>query len=108
MRIVRDCAHSVPLTLPCRHCDRLLKTVLTECMHCTSMIETRTGEKGIQDAINQGWSVDGAGDLICRACNEARAEIVGDEDDGMCHGGPDCRCHCDECGEHMERCECEE
>lgn len=54
-------------------------TVLVECMHCTSMIETRTGEEGVQDAINQGWSVDGAGDLICAACTEAREELIGDE-----------------------------
>lgn len=29
-------------------------------------------------------------------------------DDGMCHRGPDCDCFCDRCGEHLERCECED
>lgn len=24
----------------------------------------------------------------------------------MCDGGPDCACFCTECGEHLERCEC--
>lgn len=27
-------------------------------------------------------------------------------EDGMCCGGPDCKCYCDGCGEHLERCEC--
>lgn len=26
----------------------------------------------------------------------------------MCHGGPDCQCFCPNCGEHLERCECED
>lgn len=32
----------------------------------------------------------------------------GADDDGMCHGGPDCQCFCEGCGEHLERCECDD
>lgn len=53
-------------------------TVLTECMHCDSMIETRTGAQGVRDALARGWESDGAGDLVCPACALSRAEEVED------------------------------
>ena len=54
-------------------------TVLVECMNCSAMIEVRTGCRGIDDALSQGWTLDGAGDLNCERCSEARAEILGYE-----------------------------
>lgn len=54
-------------------------TILVSCMHCTEMVEVRTGCKGIDDALSQGWELDGAGDLTCRECSAARAEVVGDD-----------------------------
>lgn len=54
-------------------------TILVACMHCPEMLEVRTGCKGIDDALSKGWSLDGAGDLLCRACTEAREELIGDE-----------------------------
>lgn len=59
--------------------DDARATVLTECMHCPAMIETRTGEQGVQDGIAAGWLVDSFDDLVCPVCTEARAEMLGDE-----------------------------
>lgn len=54
-------------------------TVLVACMHCDEMVEVRTGCRGIDDALSAGWTLDGAGDMICVRCSEARAEMIGDE-----------------------------
>ena len=87
------CIHGVSLSDPCEWCLRVSEinggevgipddpdaTVLVECMNCPAMIEVRTGCVGIDDALSQGWEIVSDGDLVCGACSEARAEIVGDE-----------------------------
>lgn len=54
-------------------------TVLVACMHCSEMIEVRTGCKGIDDALSKGWEIDAFSDLRCPRCSEAQAEMIGDE-----------------------------
>lgn len=86
------CLHGVSLSDLCDLCLRVSEingggsagipddpdaTVLVDCSVCPTILEA--GCRGIDDALSQGWEIDAAGDLVCMACSEARAEIVGDE-----------------------------
>lgn len=54
-------------------------TVLTSCLFCPAVIETRTGLDGVAEMHDAGWEAVSGLDWCCPACSQARAEIVGDE-----------------------------
>jgi len=54
-------------------------TVLTECLFCDSVIETRTGQEGIAEMGRAGWEILTYGDWACPKCSESRADLIGEE-----------------------------
>jgi hypothetical protein len=53
-------------------------TVLTECLFCDAMIETRTGLEGIAEMEAAEWEAVAGGDWCCPKCSESRAEAAGE------------------------------
>lgn len=53
--------------------------VLTECLFCPAMIETRTGLEGVREMGAAGWEAVAGGDWCCTKCSESRADLIGEE-----------------------------
>lgn len=53
--------------------------LLTSCLFCPALIETRTGLNGVDDMVKAGWEAVSGGDWCCPSCAEARADLIGEE-----------------------------